>query len=147
MDLAGYALITGAASGISRACAKTFATEGAAAVALLDVNRDALAAVKAELDREISEGSSGTPCKIVVRQVDVANEEQVDLIVKTVVEVFGRLDYAVNAAGIALKHEGGAAFAKTTDCFGRLCQRRIAHQHHLSRVYRDTSDHWQPTNP
>ena len=46
MDVPGFALITGAASGIGKACATAFARDGAAGVALLDINNDALAAVK-----------------------------------------------------------------------------------------------------
>lgn len=42
IDVPGFALVTGAASGIGRACAIKFVDEGAAGVALLDLNTDAL---------------------------------------------------------------------------------------------------------
>ena len=58
MDVPGFALITpggggGGASSISRACSKAFANEGSAGIALLDVNQEASAAVKAEIKGEL----------------------------------------------------------------------------------------------
>lgn len=114
MDVLGFALITGAASGIGRECAKGFAREGAAGIALLDRNNDALAAVKREIEDSIKSHQAG-PCKIEVYQIDVSNEEQVNSTVDAVSKSFGRIDYLINAAGIASKHVGGAAFAETSD--------------------------------
>lgn len=114
MDVPGYALITGAASGIGRECAKLFAKEGAAGVALVDLNKEALLEVKAEIE-EICENASGKPCTIETYQLDVTNEQSVDEVLNSVATTFGRLDYVVNAAGIAYKHKGGAAFAETKD--------------------------------
>lgn len=114
MDVPGFAIITGAASGIGRQCSKGFAREGAAGIALLDLNSDALAAVKTEVENEIVSNQQ-KPCRIETYQVDVSNEEQVNSVVNTVAETFGRVDYLVNAAGIAKKHVGGAAFAETSD--------------------------------
>ncbi len=88
MDVPGFALVTGAASGIGKACATAFAADGAAGVALLDVNHDALAAVKAHIDERQS-GRGGNPCRVETYTVDVTD--------------------------IAMKHEGGAAFAQTGD--------------------------------
>ena len=114
MDVPGFALVTGAASGIGKACAKAFATEGAAGVALVDINIDALMAVKAEIEERQSERGAKS-CQVVVHILDVTNEDQVEQIVQEVAQKFGRLDYVVNAAGIAMKHEGGAAFVLTKD--------------------------------
>ena len=114
MDVPGFALVTGAASGIGKACAIAFATDGAAGVALLDVNSDALTAVKAHIDERQSKRAE-TPCRVQVHTVDVTNEEKVKQTVQDVAQQFGRLDHVVNAAGIAFKHEGGAAFAQTSD--------------------------------
>lgn len=113
MDVPGIALITGAASGIGRACATTFARDGATGLALFDIDQDALAAVKQEVDDQ--QAKLGRPCKVETFIVNVASEIEVEKAVSAAATAFGRLDYAVNAAGIAMKHEGGAAFAKTGD--------------------------------
>ncbi|PHH87697.1 hypothetical protein CDD83_8529 [Cordyceps sp. RAO-2017] len=115
MDVPGFALITGAASGIGRACAKAFALEGSAGVALLDINEEALGKVKAEIEEESRARQGSTACEVLVRPLDVAQEDQVTQTVHEVAKTFGRLDYVVNAAGIALRHENGTAFASTED--------------------------------
>ncbi|OQV03548.1 hypothetical protein CLAIMM_08581 [Cladophialophora immunda] len=114
MDVPGFALITGGGSGIGRACAKTFARDGAAGVALLDLNREGLLAVKSEVESE-KRTNGAQACRVEVYVVDVRNEEQVNQTVAEVARTFGRLDYVVNAAGVAKKHQGGAAFAQTDD--------------------------------
>lgn len=125
MDVPGYALITGAASGIGRACAHGFVTEGSAGVALLDVSLEALETVRSELQTlqstrgkqngTINGTQCNSGCRIEIYQVDVTNEKQVIGIVNDAASKFGRLDYVVNAAGIAMKHIGGVAFAETSD--------------------------------
>ncbi|KAK5048208.1 hypothetical protein LTR84_005878 [Exophiala bonariae] len=114
MDVPGYALITGAASGIGRACANTFATDGAAGIALLDINHDVLIQVKTEVEKRCTE-REGKSCRVEVFTVDVRNEEQVIQAVNGAAQIFGRLDYVVNAAGLAMKHAGGAIYAETSD--------------------------------
>ena len=114
MDVPGFALITGAASGIARACAHTFARDGAAGVALLDVNHDALVEVKKEVD-DLTLQRGSKQCLVEIYKVDVTNEDEVNQVINEVAQRFGRIDYVVNAAGIAMKHPGGAAFAETKD--------------------------------
>jgi NAD(P)-dependent dehydrogenase (short-subunit alcohol dehydrogenase family) len=109
MDVPGFAVITGAASGIGRACANGFAKEGSAGVALLDLNDEALQIVKSEIE------AASPKCRVLTYAISVANEEQVIASVNDITAKFGRIDYAVNAAGLAMKHQGGAAFAKTED--------------------------------
>lgn len=118
MDVPGFALVTGGGSGIGKACAQAFAREGSAGIALLDVNQESLEAVKTEIAAELKDNASpraNKDCQILTYTIDVTNEEQVDSILKEVAQKFGRLDYVVNCAGIAIKHIGGAAFAKTED--------------------------------
>jgi NAD(P)-dependent dehydrogenase (short-subunit alcohol dehydrogenase family) len=111
MDVPGFALITGAGSGIGRACANAFAKEGSAGVALLDITKEALEEVKAEIEAlELK-----TSCKILTYAINVTDEAEVTRVIQDAAEKFGRIDYVVSAAGIAIKHEGGAAFAKTED--------------------------------
>lgn len=87
------AIITGGASGIGLAAAELFASRGANVV-IADV--DAVAGEQAVAS--LPEGQA-----IFVR-TDVSQEEDVQAMVAKIVEHFGRLDYAVNNAGV-----GGAA--------------------------------------
>ena len=88
------ALITGAASGIGRATALAFVTEGAR-VAILDRSADALKAVEASLKQAGGE--------VLAITCDVSLPDQVEAAVKQVVERFGRLDIAFNNAGVENK--------------------------------------------
>lgn len=85
------ALVTGASSGMGLATAQAFAEAGAA-VALADINADALRAATEDL-RASGYQVLGIAC-------DVSNEEQVAAMVDKTVETFGRLDMAFNNAGI-----------------------------------------------
>jgi len=113
MDVAGFALLTGGASGIGRACALTFVRDGAAGVALLDHDEAGLLSAKAEI--ESISNKTDSKCRVETFSLSVTDEEAVNNVVAKVAELFGRLDYVVNAAGIAMKHPGGAAFARTED--------------------------------
>ncbi|KIA75953.1 reductase [Aspergillus ustus] len=113
MDVPGFALITGAASGIGRACALGFAREGAAGLALFDLNLDGLTSLKYEIETLLGEKASD--CRIELHSVNIANEAQVTTTITEIAHTFGRLDYVVNAAGIAMKHPGGAAYVETSD--------------------------------
>lgn len=86
------ALVTGAGSGIGRASALLFAREGAKVVV---VDRDADGA-KATAERITAGG--GTALAL---QADVTVEAQVAEMVRRAVERFGRLDAAMNNAGIS----------------------------------------------
>ena len=84
------ALITGAGQGLGRATAHRLARQGAK-VALLDVSPAALEKVQAEL---AGSGALAFAC-------DVTSEEQVQRAVAETVKAFGKLNLAVNCAGIA----------------------------------------------
>ncbi len=92
MDFTGHvALITGAGSGIGRAAALRFAQLGASVVAA-DVNADG----GSETIRLVQElGNEG-----LFVQCDVSDPVAVARMVEESVNCFGRLDYAVNNAGI-----------------------------------------------
>ncbi len=86
------ALVTGAGSGIGRAIALTFATEGARVV----VNDVRLAAAEATVEAMGSAGSGS--CAI---QADVSDSGQVDAMFARIERELGTLDILVNNAGIA----------------------------------------------
>lgn len=88
------ALVTGGSSGIGRATAVKFAAEGARVV-VADVN---------------TEGGEGTVRLIedgrgeaIFVRTDVANATEVETLVNRTIQVYGRLDAAVNNAGISIE--------------------------------------------
>lgn len=87
-------IVTGAASGIGRATAIAFANEGAKVV-VSDVNEEAGDLVVDEI-KNTGQEAIFVKCNIGER-ADVVN------LIKTTVDTFGRLDCAVNSAGIAGK--------------------------------------------
>jgi NAD(P)-dependent dehydrogenase (short-subunit alcohol dehydrogenase family) len=82
-------LVTGGSDGIGWECAKAYAREGAKVV----VAARSAAKVRAAAD-ELGAGHLGLTC-------DVASEEQVAVLISTVLERYGRLDAIHNNAGIA----------------------------------------------
>ncbi len=88
------ALITGAASGIGRAAAVAFASEGAR-VAILDRSEDALKEVEASVRKAGSE--------VLAITCDVSDADEVKNAVKQAIDQFGRLDIAFNNAGVENK--------------------------------------------
>lgn len=85
------ALITGAASGIGLAIARTFAREGAR-VAVSDLDRPRTEEAAAQIAAE-----GGEAMAVVM---DVTSEEQVEAGTREVIHAWGRLDILVNNAGI-----------------------------------------------
>jgi len=91
-DLSGSAaLITGAASGIGRASALAFASAGAS-VALVDIDAEGLA------DAAAAARAVGPRAEALV--ADVRDLRAVTAAVRCAVEAFGRLDAALNNAGV-----------------------------------------------
>ena len=95
-DFDGHvALVTGAGSGIGKACALTFAGGGASVVAV-DINKSDGERVAAEIN-----AAGG---KAIFVSCDVSKFDQVSAAVDLAVETYGKIDILVNNAGI-----GGAA--------------------------------------
>jgi NAD(P)-dependent dehydrogenase (short-subunit alcohol dehydrogenase family) len=84
------AVVTGAGSGIGAATARLLVAEGAR-VLLADRNTEAAHKVTAEIGRDSA----------IFTEVDVAVGPSVAAMIETVVRTWGRLDLAVNNAGIA----------------------------------------------
>jgi len=85
------ALITGASSGIGRATAEAFAAKGAKVV-LAARREDELASLVSEIE---ARGGNATAVK-----TDVSKAKDVERMVAHAIDTFGRLDFAVNNAGI-----------------------------------------------
>src|SRR5207344_704898 len=86
-------VVTGAASGIGKDIALTFAREGAKVV-IADLDRDGAEATARGID------PSGRRALGVA--MDVTSEDQVEAGIAKVIEAFGRLDVLVSNAGIQI---------------------------------------------
>lgn len=111
LDLSGkVALVTGSAQGFGFACARRLAEAGAAVV-LADRRPDRLDAA-----REVLTGAGHT---VATAAGDVSVEADVDRLVDTAVDRFGRLDVLVNNAGVfsnfLLEHLAPAEFQRILD--------------------------------
>ncbi|HZB89892.1 MAG TPA: 3-hydroxybutyrate dehydrogenase [Stellaceae bacterium] len=87
------AFVTGAASGIGKEIARTYAAEGAKVV-IADLNQQGAEAVAAEL--------GGRDRRALGVAVDVTNEAQVDAAMARTVATFGRVDILVSNAGVQI---------------------------------------------
>ena len=88
-------IVTGAASGIGREIALTYAREGGKVV-IADLNQEAAQAVASEIGK-----SGGTAMAVAM---DVTSEEQVNAAVAEVVAAYGGVDVLVSNAGIQIVH-------------------------------------------
>jgi NAD(P)-dependent dehydrogenase (short-subunit alcohol dehydrogenase family) len=88
-------VVTGGGSGIGRALCLRFATEGAQAIVVADINRESAKSVASDVN-----GLAAT--------VNVAVEDEVKALVTRVVEAYGRVDAYCSNAGVAF---GGGAEA------------------------------------
>lgn len=84
-------VVTGAASGIGRACASAFAEEGARVIAL-DMDASGLESLAHDMS---SEGYSVTPCP-----ADISDEEKIKDLFFEIKQREGSIDALVNCAGI-----------------------------------------------
>jgi NAD(P)-dependent dehydrogenase (short-subunit alcohol dehydrogenase family) len=90
---ASVAFVTGAASGIGRACARTFVKEGCTRLILGDLGGD-LEDVAQELI------GVNAAVRTVLVKADVSSLDDVERMVAEGVKQFGAIHYAVNCAGI-----------------------------------------------
>ncbi|KJX92833.1 short chain dehydrogenase reductase family oxidoreductase like protein [Zymoseptoria brevis] len=102
--LIGTAFITGAASGLGRATAFAFAQHGITNLALTDLDPTALENTRSDLIQKFPR------LNVLVLVSDVRSEDAVARAIADTVSQFGRIDAAVNNAGIS-----GGSFALTQD--------------------------------
>jgi NAD(P)-dependent dehydrogenase (short-subunit alcohol dehydrogenase family) len=88
------AFITGAGSGIGQYTAYAFARHGVRHLALLDIKPENLETTASQLKKDYDD------IEIESIKMDTANEGDVKSAIQQTVKRFGRLDYAVNNAGI-----------------------------------------------
>ncbi|GAA84853.1 oxidoreductase, short-chain dehydrogenase/reductase family [Aspergillus luchuensis IFO 4308] len=99
MNIDGFALVTGAGSGIGRDCAIAYAIEGAAGVAFADL--DPVAATAAAEESKLL--ATNPNYRALTIEVNVRDPDSVQEMVDTVVMAFGRIDYSVNSAGVGVE--------------------------------------------
>lgn len=126
MDKGKVAVVTGAASGIGFAAARSFAARGMCVV-LVDVDRDRLAeAVKA-----VAAQSKSPRTDIVSIQADVSDLDAVSALERAVVERFGRVHVLMNNAGI---QPGSSLFGPQAN-WDRVCGVNLMGIVHGTRVF------------
>ena len=101
------AIVTGSSRGIGRAIAIAFATEGAKVVVNYRVS-------KAEAEDTVSEIKKLDSAAVAVK-ADVSDADQVEDLVKTAAEEFGRIDILVNNAGYISKKVWHASLRDVTE--------------------------------
>ncbi len=87
------ALITGAARGIGKAIAESFAIEGAKGIIIVDINLE-------EAQKTANQISDYYSCKCIALKANVADEDDVKSVFSTVANEFSTWDIMVNNAGI-----------------------------------------------
>lgn len=93
------ALITGAGTGVGRACMEIFAAEGAKVIGISRTQKnldEALAAVRAR-------GGDGA-----VIAADLSKADAADTAVEAALKLYGRIDILVNSAGVGYNHEASS---------------------------------------
>lgn len=99
------AVVTGGGSGIGEGLARRFAAEGAAAVALLDVNLEAARRVAEDIERGVGrdgagEVGGGGVTRVLAVRADVGRQTDVEAALAEVAETAGEVDIYCSNAGI-----------------------------------------------
>lgn len=96
-DYADMKVLTG--SGIGRDCAFAYAAAGAAGVVFADIDLNGAQKAASE-----SQSFGRHPSyRAIALAVDVSQEEDMNAMIERVVQEFGRIDYAVNSAGVSFQ--------------------------------------------
>jgi NAD(P)-dependent dehydrogenase (short-subunit alcohol dehydrogenase family) len=101
-------------SGLGRETAYTFAEHGATGVAFADINEET-ARKNAEFSKTIA---TSKEYRAIVIQVDIADRKSVKTGVEAALKEFGRIDFAVNSAGVRLNNARTASFSHILELFG-----------------------------
>ena len=112
---ASIQVVTGAASGIGLATSIAFAREGAAGVALIDISSSALESALTQ----VKTASCRKDFIGITFVLDITDEAAVEETIERIHEKFGRIDYAVNNAGMTKGDEGGVA-GTTTETWRKM---------------------------
>lgn len=89
-----------AAQGIGKETALAFAEAGAKGVIFADINHEGVEAAA----EESSKYARHAEYRALAVRVDLTDTQSVQDMVETTVREFGRIDYAVNSAGVSLAH-------------------------------------------
>ena len=108
-------VITGASSGIGRASAKIFAAQGAHTV-LVARRANVLAEVQSELQEQFD-------TRVITVAGDITQQDDINNIVKTTLDEFGRIDVLVNNAGIS---KGGYLEEKDFDSWQSIIETNLS---------------------
>ncbi|PWY88784.1 NAD(P)-binding protein [Aspergillus sclerotioniger CBS 115572] len=103
--LRGVAFITGAASGIGKATAYSLARHGVRQLAIADINFPAAQETAHDLQTQFSD------VQALPLNLDVTDPASIQNAITETVAQFGRIDYAVNSAGIV----GSTAYSSEHD--------------------------------
>ncbi|OCF34695.1 hypothetical protein I317_03770 [Kwoniella heveanensis CBS 569] len=116
--LSGVALITGAGGcGIGAAISRAFAKSGCTKLVLTDMNRDTLQQTVQTIQHAWA-SSSNSQNEILAIPGDISSPSFVDSLFSDLKSKFGRLDYAVNCAGIS--GNNAPTFNSTMEDFDKI---------------------------
>lgn len=90
-----------AASGIGKETALAYAEAGVKGLVLADINHDGAQ----EVAKESKSIARHSDYKALAIKLDIGDEQSVGSLVAAAVKEFGRIDYAVNSAGVSMTPE------------------------------------------